>query len=856
MLRNRILLGVAPLILLLMVVGGYAVWLFVRLGSAVNTTLHENYTSIVAMRDLREHALRIDQALLAYRAGQATLPQTRSLLEQQAAFCRGNVGTEAAIITEVGERAAADQLKRQDEALLTAANDALAQQGDSAGNGLQPALGNLLEAAQTVVGINERAMTQKDHRARDTARQSTRIMLLAIAAAVPLGVYFAYRLSGIVLRPIRRLTESARELGEGNLDQVLPVSSPDELGELAGAFNKMAGKLRVYRQTTSEELVHARQATESVFAALLDPIIIFSAEGEIAYQNPASERLRKKLAGTETTLPVVPLAMKVIQGGGDFLPESFDQSICVRVDDREKFLLPRVIGLRDGGAGAVVILHDITRFRLLDDVKTNLVATVSHELKTPLTSIRMAVYLLLEERIGALNPKQTELLIASRDDAERLLDLINNLLDLAKLESGTSVSDRRAQRPQDLMRHAVEDSRELASAAGTQLVMQVGANLPPVTVSADQLGHVFANLFSNAIKHSPPGEEIVLAARAENAGRAVRFGVIDHGPGVPAAERERVFEKFYRLPGEPREGAGPGAGDLPGNRPLARRPDRGRRGPGRPGERVFLHPTRRPPRTRPNPHPSMSNGKIFIIDDERTIRLTFRLALETDGYEVQEAASAEEAVKGFQTQKFDLVVLDLRLGEDSGLDVLAAMRQRGIQTPTVMITAYGSIRNAVRAMQLGAIDFLEKPIEPVALRQLVGEVVGRHRATPERVELGSTEDFLREAKRLINLQSFELAGRMVAEALSFDERSADRAQTCKACCTRSAGTTTPPRKSYGRAIKLDARHPAAPAETCGASSTCSTSGAAKNPSTSGRNADRPRERPTRGADPRDETNPL
>ncbi len=87
-------------------------------------------------------------------------------------------------------------------------------------------------------------MTQKDHRARETARQSTRIMLLAIAAALPLGLYFAYRLSGVVLRPIQRLTESARELGEGNLDQVLPVSSRDELGQLADAFNKMAGKLR------------------------------------------------------------------------------------------------------------------------------------------------------------------------------------------------------------------------------------------------------------------------------------------------------------------------------------------------------------------------------------------------------------------------------------------------------------------------------------------------------------------------------------------------------------------------------------------------------------------------------------
>ena len=557
MLRNRIFLGVAPLVILLMIVGGYAVWLFVRLGGAVNTTLHENYTSIVAMRDLREHALLIDQAFLAYYGGSATLPQTRLILDEQAALCRRNVDTELAIITEPGERLAANELKEQDEAFLATANAVLAQ---GANSGARPQLtsGKLLDAIATILSINERAMTQKDHRARDTASQSTRVMLLAIAAALPLGLFFAYRLSGIVLRPIQRLTESARELGEGNLDQVLPVNSSDELGQLADAFNKMAGKLRLYRQTASDELVHARQATEIVFAALLDPIVIFSADGEIAYQNPASERLRKKLAGTETTLPVVPLAMKVIQGGGDYLPESFDQSICVRVDDREKFLLPRVIGLRDGGAGAVVILHDITRFRLLDDVKTNLVATVSHELKTPLTSIRMAVYLLLEERIGALNPKQTELLIASRDDAERLLDLINNLLDLAKLESGTTVSDRRATRPEDLVREAAAGARELASAAGAQIVVQVEAGLPAVTASADQLGHVFSNLISNAAKHSPAGEEIVVGARPGDGGHAVRFSVTDRGPGVPPAERERVFEKFFRLPGEPREGAGLG----------------------------------------------------------------------------------------------------------------------------------------------------------------------------------------------------------------------------------------------------------------------------------------------------------
>ncbi len=539
-----------------MLVSGYAVWLFVRLGGSLNTTLRENYTSIAAMRDLRESALRLDRALAFEQAGMASPEQTRTVLSAEGAICRHCVQTERGIITEPGEYTAAEKLAALDEAFLAAAASAVDQPGNSAA--LTRSLSDLLASATVIQRINERAMSEKDFRARETARRSTRVMLLAMTAALPLALFFGYRLGTAVLRPIQRLTESARELGDGNLDQVLPVPSRDELGQLADAFNKMAGKLRLYRQTTADELVHARQATEVVFAALLDPILIFSPEGEIVYQNPAAERLRKKLAGTETVLPIVPLAMKVLRGEGDYLPESFDQSICIRVDDREKFLLPRVIGLRDGGAGAVAILNDVTRFRLLDDVKTNLVATVSHELKTPLTSIRMAVHLLLEERIGTLNPKQTELLIAAREDAERLLDLINNLLDLAKLESGAAVSERRLQRPGDLVRRAVEDARDVIAAAGLKIVTQVEPDLAPVFVAPDQIGHVFSNLISNAAKHSPPGEEVVLAARAENGGRAVRFSVTDHGPGVPAAERKRVFEKFYRLAGESKEGAGLG----------------------------------------------------------------------------------------------------------------------------------------------------------------------------------------------------------------------------------------------------------------------------------------------------------
>ncbi len=208
------------------------------------------------------------------------------------------------------------------------------------------------------------------------------------------------------------------------------------------------------------------------------------------------------------------------------------------------------------------------------------------------------------------------------------------------------------------------------------------------------------------------------------------------------------------------------------------------------------------------PDPRMNHAKIFLIDDERTIRLTFRMALETDGYEVQEAASADEAMMGFKTEQYDLVVLDLRVGEDNGLDVLAEMRRRGIQTPTLMITAYGSIRNAVRAMQLGAIDFLEKPVEPGTLRRIVAEVVGRHQTRPSDVVPGSFQDCVREAKRLINLQQFGPASEKINAALELDSVSPE-AHNLRGILHEINRDYRAARKSYGQAIRLDSNHEAA-----------------------------------------------
>jgi len=385
-------------------------------------------------------------------------------------------------------------------------------------------------------------------------------MILVGLFGIGASLFFAFWLQRSLVRPLQRLTGVAKELGDGKLDQLVPVTSRDELSQLAEAFNKLAGKLRNYRQTTTDQILQARQLTEIAFSAFPDAVFACSADGKINFLNPSAVKL---LASTETRgrLPeaVIPLMERALKGESDYLPSSFDKAIAMRVDDQEKFFLPRVVGMRDENSkifGAVIILQDVTRFRLLDEVKTNLVSTVSHELKTPLTSVRMGLHLLLEERIGSLTRKQTEILLAARDDSERLLRIINDLLDLARLESNEPRQVFETVSPESLIKTAIDRCEPLAESRGFKLKAKAESGLPLVNVDPRQIHHVFSNLISNAAKHSKFGDTIVVAAEPRQG--FVRFSVADNGPGIPKEYQGKLFERFFRLPGSDREGVGLG----------------------------------------------------------------------------------------------------------------------------------------------------------------------------------------------------------------------------------------------------------------------------------------------------------
>jgi two-component system, NtrC family, sensor histidine kinase KinB len=561
--KRRIFFGIAPILLLVAAIGVYAIVLFRSLGSKIDLLLKENYRSVVAGQQMKESLERMDSAAFFTLVGEDA--RGRQLYQQNEPFFAQNLRIEEHNVTLPGEQALANSLHSlfanysSEIAKFWNLTD-LEQKRRVYFETLLPVATRIKDTAQEVIRINEENMLAENQEARTLSSKSIRLMILGGLVGIGASLFFAFWLQRSLVRPLQRLTGVAKELGDGKLDQLVPASSRDELGQLAEAFNKLAGKLRNYRQVTTDQILQARQLTEIAFSAFPDAVFACSADGKINFLNPSAVKL---LAGTETRgrLPdaVIPLMERALKGESDYLPTSFDKAIAMRVDDQEKYFLPRVVGMRDENGqifGAVIILQDVTRFRLLDEVKTNLVSTVSHELKTPLTSVRMGLHLLLEERIGSLTRKQTEILLAARDDSERLLRIINDLLDLARLESNEARQVFETVSPESLVKTAVDRGEPLAESRGFKLKAKAESGLPLVNVDPRQIHHVFSNLISNAAKHSKFGDTIVVAAQPRKG--FVRFSVADSGPGIPKEFQSKLFERFFRLPGSDREGVGLG----------------------------------------------------------------------------------------------------------------------------------------------------------------------------------------------------------------------------------------------------------------------------------------------------------
>jgi two-component system, NtrC family, sensor histidine kinase KinB len=564
MLRTRLYLGLLPLLLLVVGTGLYAIQISRELAGSLQRDLIRNYRDIIACQQLRSSAQLMSSAISLAERGDPLMAReefesnrsafTRELMAQSAS----SAGTPRAELVERLDEAFSD--------LATKGADLLAAGGRGSLGVLQRNEAALYRVMAEIENLNRSdfaAAQQTAARATRMVATTERVLYTAIIGAFILSLLVAWWLAASLLKPIKALTVSAVAVGEGDLDRTVPAMSRDELGQLARSFNQMAEKLRAYRDATLAKVLRTQRTMEATLTSAPDPVFVVARDGTQEVRNPAAEHLARSPDFAEGFPPALAEPIeRVLASGEHYLPTDYSRVVTLRVGREDRHYLPRILAIGDRLTefkGAAVVLQDVTKFRLLDDAKTNLVGTVSHELKTPLTSLRMAVYLLLEQNVGSLGQQQRELLEGARDDADRLLRILDDLLDLARLEAGASALDVREVQVANLLAEISAEARGFITAGGQTLDVQCDNTIESVTLKIDsgRLRHVFINLLTNAVKYSPPGGVITLTAD-EAGSDFIRFGVRDQGSGIPAESIAHVFDRFYRAPGQTKTGAGIG----------------------------------------------------------------------------------------------------------------------------------------------------------------------------------------------------------------------------------------------------------------------------------------------------------
>jgi signal transduction histidine kinase len=565
-LRAKLSFGFGGLLLVILVIGIQGILRVNELGQSIDVILRENYRSVVACQDMKENLERVNSGILSVLLGYEQ--EGRAQINKHLAALEKAMDVERANITLPGEgdvfRSLESHASQYREALgeVVNASSPLDERQGKYFTVLLPLFQSIKQSADEILLMNQRSMSDASTVGRQRAAQVSQRMYLLLICGILIATAFIYLTGRWILRPLTALTASANEIAGGNLDLVVGANSRDEIGQLSRSFDAMASSLREYRRTNEAKMLSMQKATQQALESLSAAIAVVDRDGAVEVVTKTARETLGLEIGCRLEDGKYPwmemLAQKALDSRRREHLDQEDRLIQVFVEGEEKFYQPEAIPILDGlgfPVGITLILHDATRLRQQDELKRGLVSTVSHQLKTPLTSIRMALYLLLDDKLGPLTPKQEELLLAARDDTERLHSIVEDLLDIARIQSGRIQMDFQTLDASTLAQDAVESFKVPAQDRGITLVASIPQGLPQVMADPTRIPHVFANLLSNAIKYTSPGGTVTVGASTDQ--ESVWYTVSDTGPGIPSEYLPHVFEQFFRVPDQ---GGSSGAG--------------------------------------------------------------------------------------------------------------------------------------------------------------------------------------------------------------------------------------------------------------------------------------------------------
>jgi PAS domain S-box-containing protein len=449
-------------------------------------------------------------------------------------------------ITEIGEKEVTQELRQNFNELKI----------NPADPGNYPQIRSSLSR---ILDLNEMAIIRKHRAAQHTADNAQFWLTIIFTVLILISFTFIFNLPGIISTPILKLSEGIQGISNKDYSSRIVIRQNDEFGELAKSFNDMAEKLDEYEHSNLSQIKFEKSRIETIIDQMRDGIIGFDENRKILFLNVVAEKL---LGVKEADIigkysPDVALKNDLMR---TLLRDSNDkQELKIYCDNKESYFNKDVLNVTSNGViiGQVIVLRNITIFHELSEAKTNFVATISHELKTPISSIKLSAQLLGGGKVGTMTPEQKELLDSIRDDSDRLLNITGELLNMTQLETGQIQLKLLPAEPKQIVDQALQAVQMQATQRHISFELEMDPNIPFIHSDVEKSTWVLINFLTNAVKYSPESNVVHVAVHKKNG--SVQFTVQDHGQGIDERYLPKIFDRYFKVPGKhERNGSGLG----------------------------------------------------------------------------------------------------------------------------------------------------------------------------------------------------------------------------------------------------------------------------------------------------------
>ncbi|MEW9124777.1 MAG: ATP-binding protein [Thermotaleaceae bacterium] len=537
---------------------------FNRLSNSIENIMEANYRSVVAAQGMIEALERQDSAELSYMFA-VDQSAIKTFRENETAFIKFLSRAEDNV-TESGEKEILDNISNLYTEYVTKfgnltfiqSNQGINEARNYYYNEILPLFEKAKTECRNLQNLNQNAMLTRRDQAHQIAKGATFSTLVIAIVIILIGWLLAVYWTNKIVRPIYNLIERAKKIAEGDYSHQLDVTGRDEIAELAQEFNIMTQKLKTYDLINIKKLMDEKQKAEAIVESISDGIIVTGEEHKLLLVNRAAEKaldirekdvLNKHFLEAIKREDVFQIIDKVRRRNDEDEYKRYTD-ITVQSESTTKYYRINVTPIENEdreNIGVVTLMQDITKLKEVEQLKSDFVSTVSHEFRTPLTSISMGVGLLIDQIPGNINKDQEELLEAIREDGDRLKNLVSDLLDLSRIESGKIQMDIGIYSLIDIVENAIKPFYSQAKNKNISLKVDIRDNLSKVKADFNKIAWILTNLIGNALRYAPQDGTGIIEIKAKETANKMLVSVTDNGKGIPEDYQEKIFEKFIQV---------------------------------------------------------------------------------------------------------------------------------------------------------------------------------------------------------------------------------------------------------------------------------------------------------------------